>query len=289
VRDFVDLFGIWNGAKEGRQLWPFSPPKLSLSSRSLIAWQGPNQVLLSVDPSDVRLPSRVTTATALLGLRLDDYHDGPVVWLPSHFNRLGDKSWVSSVRIPQAVRSYLSMLPSGADKPVVIGQLKWKFGDAPVELGPIQIPQLARRRGRLTGYLGHRNGHNILQIHFSLYPDIAVRGGRGSSALSALNENEPMISGLEVLVATLSDKRLGIVTEVVPLQRVAQGEFRGETELVLSEVEHHGLGFGGLVGGIVRSTAGDVIQSAPLLWVGDDGVHAIDDSQLALPGDPIEL
>jgi carboxyl-terminal processing protease len=279
VRDFVELFGVWSGARNGRQIWPFSPPRVSLSSKSLIAWQGPNQVLLSVDPADVRIPSRTSAASGLLGLRLDDVHDGPVVWLPSQFNRLADKTWVSSVRLPQAVRSYLSMIPSGNERPVVIGQLKWKLGDAPVVLGPIQIPQLVRRRGRLTGYLSQRNGHNILQIHYSLYPDMSVKSGRGTAAFSALSESESIVTGLEVLVATLSDRRLEVVTDVVPLQRIGTGEFRGETELLLSEVEHRGLGFGGLVGGIVRSSAGDVLQSSPLLWVGDDGVHPVEESQ----------
>jgi carboxyl-terminal processing protease len=289
VRDFADFFGIWSGTKDKGSVWPLSAPRLSLSAKSLMAWQGPAQVLMSIDPAEVKLPARTVSATALLGLRLDDFHDGPVVWIPAHFSRLGDKSWVASVRIPQAVRSYLSMLATAGEKPVVIGQLKWKLGDVPLALGPMQIPQLARRRGHLTGYLSQRSGHNILHFHFSVYPDVAGRGGRALPALSALSEGDFGGSGLEVLVATLTDKRLGIPTEVIPLQRIAQGEYRGETEIILSEVEHQGLGFGGIVGGIVRSTAGDVVQSAPLLLVGDDGVRAIEESDFGRLGEAIEF
>ena len=76
-------------------------------------------------------------------------------------------------------------------------------------------------------------------------------------------------------MAPLTDSRLKVVSEVVSLQRISEGEYIGETELNLSSVQHHGLEFGGLVGGIVRSTSGDVLATAPLLWVGDDGVFPI--------------
>ncbi len=287
-RDLINFFGVWQGGRDRKNMWPFSAPRLSLSASSLIAWQGPTQVLLSVDSSEVRVPPRSTSATGLLGLRLDDFHDGPVVWVPAQFNRMGDRNWMSSVRLPQAIRSYLSLLPASSDRPVVVGQLKWKLGDEPVLLGPLQIPTLARRHGRLSGQLVDRNGQKFLQVHFTRFPDLSGRSGNSSMSSGGQAEQGIDTSGLEVLMATLSDERVGVETDVVPLQRVADGEFRGETELKLSAVKNQGMGFSGLIGGIVRSSAGDVLLSAPLLWVDDDGVYAMEEGQSGRPVGPIE-
>ena len=290
LRDFMKLFGILDKSGETSTGLPRVTPRLSLSAHSLIAWQGPSQVLLSIAASEVKAqPQRNGLLSGLLGLRLDDSHDGPVVWLPVQFSKTADKQWMSSVRLPRTIRTYLSTLPSAFERVSVVGQIKWKLGDEPTLLGPLQISPLARRHGRLVGQLSERNGHKILHLQFTRLAEVNSRqeapvsfSARGGVAATA------DLPEMEVLIASLSDDRVQVETEVVPLQRVGDGDYRGETELKLSAVTNHGLGFSGIVGGIVRSSAGDILQTTPLLWIGDEGIFPLDDSSSMRTTSPVE-
>ncbi|MFZ9519193.1 MAG: S41 family peptidase [Silvanigrellaceae bacterium] len=289
-RDFMTLFGIL-GKTGDSPLGPSrSLSRVSLSSNALIAWQGSSQVLLSIAASEVRAQAqRNGTLAGLLGLRLDDSHDGPVVWLPVQFSRTADKQWMSTVRLPRTIRTYLSTVPSALERASVVGQVKWKLGDEPTVLGPLQMSPLARRHGRLVGQLSERDGHKILHLQFTRLADV---GSRPESAvqLSARSAVLPSTEfpEMEVLIASLSDDRVMVETEVVPLQRVGEGDYRGETELKMSPVINHGLGFSGIVGGIVRSSAGDILQTTPLLWIGDEGVFPLDESNSLRSTTPVE-
>jgi carboxyl-terminal processing protease len=287
-RDFMSLFGVLGGTRDSRLAWPFFSSRVSLSANALMAWQGPSQILLSLASGEIRHPIRNATMSALLGLKLDESHDGPVVWLPVQFNKSADKQqWISSVRLPKAVRGYLSTLPAQTEKPAVVGQLKWKLGDEPLLLGPLQIPPLAKRHGRLSGQLSNRNGQIFLQIHYNRLNENQSQSV-DSSAAEWMGANVLQNAPIEMMVATLSDDRIVIESDVMTLQRVAEGEYRGESEVKLSPVTQHGLGFGGLVGGIVRSGEGDVLTSAPLLWIGDEGVFPIQENSTLRPTSPLE-
>jgi hypothetical protein len=287
-RDFMSLFGVLGGTRDSRLAWPFFSSRVSLSANALMAWQGPSQILLSLASGEIRHPIRNATMSALLGLKLDESHDGPVVWLPVQFNKSADKQqWISSVRLPKAVRGYLSTLPAQTEKPAVVGQLKWKLGDEPLLLGPLQIPPLAKRHGRLSGQLSNRNGQIFLQIHYNRLNENQSQSV-DSSAAEWMGANVLQNAPIEMMVATLSDERIVIESDVMTLQRVAEGEYRGESEVKLSPVTQHGLGFGGLVGGIVRSGEGDVLTSAPLLWIGDEGVFPIQENSTLRPTSPLE-
>jgi carboxyl-terminal processing protease len=291
LRDFMKLFGILDKSGEPPSSGlARATPRVSLSANSLIAWQGPSQVLLSIAASEVKAqPQRSGLLAGLLGLRLDDSHDGPVVWLPVQFSKTTDKQWVSSVRLPRTIRTYLSTLPSAFERATVVGQIKWKLGDEPTLLGPLQISPLARRHGRLVGQLSERNGHKILHLQFTRLTDVNSRQ-EASQAFSARGgiSATPELPEMEVLIASLSDDRVQVETEVVPLQRVGEGDYRGETELKMSAVMNHGLGFSGIVGGIVRSSAGDILQTTPLLWIGDEGIFPLDDSNSLRTTAPVE-
>lgn len=266
LRDLFRLFGVFNQAPGSAS----SPPqgRVSLSANSVFAWQSESQLLLSVAASEVKAVSKGLAPAAFVGLRLDDLHDGPTVWLPVQFVRSNDRLFVAPVFLPKAVRTYLSSTTGGGQRPSVVGQMKWRIGDEGFSLGALQLPPLARRHGMLEGHLIARGGQNFLQIRFSRPVEVAMAPDSASQAHSVNR-------GLEVLMAPLTDSRLKVVSEVVSLQRISEGEYIGETELNLSSVQHHGLEFGGLVGGIVRSTSGDVLATAPLLWVGDEGVFPI--------------
>jgi carboxyl-terminal processing protease len=283
-RDFMSLFGVLGGPRD----WPFFSSRVSLSANALMAWQGPSKILLSLASGEIRQPVRSGTMFALLGLKLDESHDGPVVWLPAQFNKSTDKQqWISSVRLPKAVRGYLSTLPTQTEKPAVVGQLKWRLSDEPLLLGPLQIPPLAKRHGRLSGQLSNRNGQVFLQVHYSRLSENHSPSAEASAA-EAMGANVLQNAPIEMMVATLSDERIVIDSDVMTLQRVGEGEYRGESEVKLSPVTHHGLGFGGLVGGIVRSSEGDVLTSAPLLWIGDDGIFPIQENNSLRPTSPLE-
>jgi hypothetical protein len=71
------------------------------------------------------------------------------------------------------------------------------------------------------------------------------------------------------------------MSETVPLQRVSEFEYVGECELKLGEVQVRGLGFAGLVGAVVRGASGDVLASAPLLIVGEEGIYPVRRNELS--------
>ncbi|MBM3382070.1 MAG: S41 family peptidase [Betaproteobacteria bacterium] len=264
LRDFLSWFGIANPAESKGSQAPTG--RVSMSAKSIFAWPSDLQLMLSVAANDLKAGGKSALPSALLGLRLDDLHDGPTVWLPARFVRASDGLLVASVVLPKAVRTYLSGVGTMGYQPTVVGQVKWRLRDDGLNLGTLHIPPLARRHGKLEGHLIARGGQNFLQIQFSRASDVLAEGqGGGGSAASALR-------GFEVLIAPLMDSRLKVVSDVVPLQRLSEGQYIGETELKLSPVMQSGLGFAGIVGGVVRTASGDVLASAPLLWVNDEGV-----------------
>lgn len=278
-REFLNFFsGVGNSVDSKAEL-PLLSTRVSLSANSLMGWQGNSNVILSLANNEIHTASqRNGTLVGLLGLKLDETHDGPSVWIPAVFGRSADRQmWVSSVRLPKAIRGYLSTLPTLAERADIVGQLKWKLGDDPLVLGQLQIPPVAKRHGTLTGQLTSRNGHQLLQVHYQRLGDSPPR-------VAAV----PRHSEIELLIATLADDRVKVVTEVVPLQRIGDGEYRGETELQLNPVFTRGLGFGGMIGGIVRSAAGDVLTTSPLLWVGDDGVFPFQEVNSMKATNPLE-
>lgn len=266
LRDFLSWFGIVNPAQnQSRQS---TIGRVSMSAKSIFAWQTDLQLVLSVASNDLKAAGKNIIPSALLGLRLDDLHDGPTVWLPAQFIKANDGLFVASVGLPKAVRTYLSGVGNMGYQPNVVGQVKWRLRDEGLNLGTLQIPPLERRHGKLEGHLVSRAGQNFLQIQFSRSNDVLASGHSGSGLADAGR-------GFEVLVAPLMDSRLKVVSDIVPLQRLSDGEYIGETELKLNPVMQSGLGFSGLVGGVVRTTSGDVLASAPLLWVNDEGVFPI--------------
>lgn len=241
--------------------------RVSLSARSLLAWQDASRFLLSLNVRDRELQAKGGEASALLGLRLDDLHDGPTVWIPAQFSAASGGRFVSSVSIPKAIRTYLSGLANTSELPRVIGQVKLRLGDSGIPLGPIDFPRILAREGVVSGRLLMRDGRTFLQIKY-------VRTSRQRLAFSAksLDSSEP---ALEALIAPLADHRVTTVSDVVPLQRVSESEYVGECELRLGEVRLRGLEFAGLVGAVVRGAAGDVLASAPLLILGEDRIYPV--------------
>ena len=242
--------------------------QLSLSAGSFVAWQSESQVLLTLTGNDLRFSGRMIAPGGLIGLRLDDLHDGPTIWLPVQFIRTNENLFIASVFLPKAVRTFLSGSSAVGQRPSVVGQIKWRLMDEGMGLGSLQLPPLARRRGGLEGHLVKRGSQHFLQMHFSRSAEFADGSGDLLGGTTNLRQ-------LEVLVAPLTDERLRVVSDLVPLQQISDGEFIGETELKMTPVFQHGSGFGGVVGGVVRSVSGDVLATAPLLWVGDDGVFPI--------------
>lgn len=267
LRDLFKFFDVFGRPVERGGVASSSP--VSMSARSLLSWQSDLRLLMSLSAADAPKGSlRNVPLMGLVGLRLDDLHDGPSAWMPAQFVRSNDRTWVSSVVLPKAIRTYLSSTSAGGRQPTVVGQVKWRVADEGLGLGSFQLPQLLRREGRLEGQLLSRGGQSFLQIHF----ERSIDSGAFDSSLPRESQTQ---TGLEVLLAPLTDGRVKIMSEVVPLQQISSSEFIGETELQLNIVTERGLGFSGLIGGVTRSTSGDVLASAPLLWVGDEGVYPI--------------
>ena len=266
LRDFLSWFGIVNPSQSTNPQSALG--RLSMSAKSIFSWPSDVQLVLSIAANDLKASGKTIIPSALMGLRLDDLHDGPTVWLPAQFIKANDGLFVASVGLPKAVRTYLSGVGNMGYQPSVVGQVKWRLRDEGLNLGTLQIPPLERRHGKLEGHLITRAGQSFLQIQFSRAADVLAEE-QGASAAKAGGR------GFEVLVAPLMDSRLKVVSEVVPLQRLSEGQYIGETELKLNPVTQSGLGFAGIVGGVVRTTSGDVLASAPLLWVNDEGVFPI--------------
>lgn len=266
LRGLLKIFGVVDARSSGNS--SMITGQLSLSAHSFFTWQSESQLLLSLVANDVRAGSKSLAPAAVIGLRLDDLHDGPTVWLPVQFIRSSEQMYVGSVFLPKAIRTYLSSISLGGQRPTVIGQIKLKLNDEGLGLGALQLPPLARRSGHLEGFLVHRGDDHFLQIQFSRSADLNTMSQDG--LVSSSDQRD-----LEVLMAPLTDSRLKVVSQTVPLQRLSEGEFIGETQLKLSSVTNPGSGFGGVVGGVVRNSYGDVLATAPLLWIGDEGVFPI--------------
>lgn len=246
-----------------------SPRGLSLSAKSMFAWQSDARLLLSLNTLKLDGVTRSGLASGLLGLRLDDLHDGPTVWLPARFTKTEEGRLVSTVELPKAIRTYLSSLggSTGSTLPSVVGHVKFRLGDRGEALGMIRFPRIAARDGVISGRLMTRGGQTFLQVSYK-------RSVGDQLGLAAVN-TRAWDSGLEALIAPLSDERLSVPSTVIPLQRVSATEYVGECELLLQSVRTRGLEFAGLVGAIVRGRAGDVLATAPLLVVGEEGVYPI--------------
>ena len=283
LRDIMRFLNIFAPSSERYSL--AVSPKISLSASSLLAWQSDSQILLSIPSQDVKVGHRSGSPVGVVGLRLDDLHDGPSVWIPAHFAKANDKQYVAPIVLPKAVRTYLSSVQPAGEAPSVAVMLKWRVGDEPSPLGVLRLAAVAKRHGRLSGQLLTRNGRHFLQILFNRALDPLSRAESGSAVSS-----DVWASGqgrVEVLIASLSDDRVKVITEVVPLQKMAEGEYLGETELKLQPVLRRGLEFGGLIGGIVRGAGGDILASAPLLVLSDEGIEPIRDDELrATPTSP---
>lgn len=241
--------------------------KVSLTAKSLLAWQDPSRFLISLNVRASEIQADVNDGAALLGLRLDDIHDGPTVWIPARFMRDEKGRFMSSVTLPKAIRTYLSGLSSSTNEPSVVGHVKMRLGERGLPLGSVEFPRLSVREGAISGRLLERAGKTFLQIHYRR----SAAQGFGFSARSS----ERSESSLEALIAPLTDERVSVLSDTVPLQRVSESEYVGECELKLGQVRTRGLDFAGLVGAVVRGGAGDVLASAPLLVVGEDGIYPI--------------
>ena len=241
--------------------------RVSLSAKSLVAWQDTSKFLLSLTVRAAALQAQKGVASALLGLRLDDLHDGPTVWIPARFSADSDGRFISSVSLPKAIRTYLSGMGSATNSPRVVGHVKARLGDRGIALGAIDFPKISVREGVVSGRLIVRDGRTFLQIHYT-------RSAQQGFAFSAKNLDRSSVA-LEALIAPLSDGRVTTMSDTVPLQRVSESEYVGECELKLSEVRTRGLDFAGLVGAVVRGEAGDVLASAPLLVVGEEGIYPV--------------
>lgn len=259
-RIFLDL---WNGPSD--ESAHSVSGSVSLTAKSLLAWQNDSRLLLSLNVPNSDLRAKSGQASGLLGLRFDDLHDGPTVWLPTRFSSTSGGRLLSSVVLPKAIRTYLSSLSTVSSVPGVVGHVKLKLGDRGFPLGPIQFPRIAAREGTISGRLLTRGGQTFLQIHYAR----SAVDGFGFSSKSLVRAE----SSLEALIAPLTDARLSVLSDTVPLQRVSESEYVGECELRLSEVKTRGLDFAGLVGAVVRGAGGDVLASAPLLVVGEDGIY----------------
>jgi carboxyl-terminal processing protease len=267
LRDLFKFFDVFGRPVESGGVQ--SGAQVSLAARSMETWQSDLRLLMSLSVGESSKSAlRSVPLTGLVGLRLDDLHDGPTAWMPAQFVRSNDRIWVSSIALPKAIRTYLSSTNVGGRRPTVVGHVKWRLADEGLNLGSFQLPPLLRREGRLEGQLLTRGGQNFLQIHF-------LRPSESEAVDVALQPSSQMQTGVEVLLAPLTDTRLKINTEVVPLQKLSSSEYFGEAELKLNVVTERGLGFSGLIGGVTRSSAGDILASAPLLWVGDEGVYPI--------------
>jgi carboxyl-terminal processing protease len=273
----MNFFGLWGRQKNQTSDGGLGLPRISLAANSLMAWQGASQILVSLSLQELQRNKKGWgPQSAFLGLALDDSHDGPVVWLPTQFLRASDRQLNAAVRVPSAVRAYLSTLASASDKPSVIGQVKLRLGDEPIVLGSLQLPPLAKRQGRLTGTLSQREGRVFLQLHFSPLPIADEWSDVSLSHRQDVAVARGHHAGVEVIVVALSDDRVEVVSKTVRLKWVADGELSGETELKMSPVVNHGIDFGGVVGGIVRSEEGDILATAPLLWANDQGLFAVE-------------
>ncbi|MEY2988710.1 MAG: carboxy-terminal-processing protease precursor, partial [Pseudomonadota bacterium] len=81
------FFDIWNRQSEGNESeFRSRLGRVSLSAQSLLAWQDASRFLLSLNVRAADLQAQRGEASALLGLRLDDLHDGPTVWIPVRFS-----------------------------------------------------------------------------------------------------------------------------------------------------------------------------------------------------------
>ena len=273
-------------------------------ARSLVSEHGLNTCCfhekytfkLSVDSIN---PLQVQSG-GFVGIRIEDSHEGAVVWVPASLGKQSDASWRVTFQVSTVFRAYLSEIVPDS-KLLASFFFKAKFSDPGIYAG--SLPVLQRNKSEL------RKPRSVqVEIHPTAssnsnapdnpnYPSSRNTAQAAGLALSArmLTERKleartlsertldqsmvaqfrlPNLNALtsekyELLIVPLVDNRVEFANLSLPLTAVSTGDLVGEVKFTVKASARSGAEFGGVVGGILRSESGEIIGKWPLFYFRD--------------------
>lgn len=268
-----------------------------MSDRELNACCAFEEYAFQVSEALVQEPFK-STVHAFVAMRVEDAHEGAVIWAPVVLKRQNVGQWRGVFKMPPVFRAYLSGL-SGSKNNYVSFYFKAKLAEKGAYIGTLPVGSRAVTEQRsllpLHVSVSHYSGSRLASSAPIVGP---ATGGRGSvsGAGSAVEHAKihvripgaglPKQDKFELLLVPLVDRRSGIRADSVALQFVSTGDLLGEYDLVFRKGASRSLAFDGIVGGILRSNTGEVYGKWPLFFMRDghlETLHDLKASSLASP------
>jgi carboxyl-terminal processing protease len=203
-----------------------------------------------------------TEVSTLVGMRLEDTKESPVVWAPALLRREKGGVWHGQFHLPEIFRSYLSKLNQDGGA-FVSFYVKGNVSAQGLCLGTLPLERLAEetkslKKGRPFVLIHPQEGKafkNPLEHQYKIKLTLADVQGSDSD--------------YELVMIPLVDSSVRLANSVVPLRRNERNSLQGEFEVNVSTSAPLVSGFGGVIAAVLRNKQGGIAGKWPVLYFYD--------------------